>query len=76
MKTFARASGSDRRPVGCLATIVFLGIAAVPPPAAVAADPNDYGTHVAECAQVTGFDGVHNPGVHEGFSGWNPDHAC
>lgn len=29
-----------------------------------------YGDHVAVCAQTVGFDGVHNPGMHRGLSGW------
>jgi len=46
------------------------------PGAAEAASGADYGQHVAECAQTMGFDGVHNPGMHRGFSGWHPDHQC
>lgn len=35
----------------------------------------DFGTHVAECAHTHGFDGQHNPGMHEGRSGW-PGTTC
>ena len=28
-----------------------------------------------ECAQTMGFDQDHNPGMHQGFSMWMPDHA-
>lgn len=32
---------------------------------------DDFGQHVAQCAQM-GFDGVHNPGMHQGITGWMP----
>ena len=32
---------------------------------------SEFGHHVAECAQTMGFDGVHNPGMHRGASGWD-----
>jgi hypothetical protein len=31
----------------------------------------DFGQHVAECAQTAGMDGAHNPGMHRGFAGWD-----
>ena len=40
------------------------------------ADDAAYGQHVRECAQSTGFDGVHNPGMHRGASMWDPSHVC
>lgn len=46
---------------------------------AVAADGTgrDYADHVRMCQRSMGFSGTHNPGVmHQGYSGWNPDHAC
>ncbi|SDB95148.1 hypothetical protein GA0111570_11172 [Raineyella antarctica] len=47
-------------------------LAAVP---AQAADSNaDFGQHVQMCAQMMGIDGVHNPGMHQGKSGWE-DHT-
>ncbi|WP_159104163.1 hypothetical protein [Streptomyces sp. CdTB01] len=36
----------------------------------------DFGQHVATCAQTMGFDATHNPGMHQGFSGWDAAHAC
>jgi len=36
----------------------------------------DFGQHVPTCAQATGFDGTHNPGMHQGFAGWDPSHVC
>lgn len=41
---------------------------------AVAAD--DFGNHVSTCAQTMGFSGDHNPGMHQGRRGWDPDHTC
>lgn len=37
---------------------------------------DDYGQHVRVCAQTMGFDGMHNPGMHEGITGWDPSHTC
>jgi hypothetical protein len=31
----------------------------------------EYGQHVRSCAQTMGFTGEHNPGMHDGFSGWD-----
>ena len=36
----------------------------------------DFGQHVRTCAQTMGFNGAHNPGMHQGRSGWDPNHAC
>lgn len=35
----------------------------------------DFGQHVRTCAQTMGFDGVPNPGMHQGFAGWDPSHV-
>lgn len=44
---------------------------------AQAADSNGaFGQHVRMCAQMMGFDGMHNPGMHQGKSGWDPSHTC
>jgi hypothetical protein len=45
-------------------------------PAAAAPDAGGFGHHVAACAQLAGFDGNHNPGMHRGVTGWEPGHAC
>lgn len=45
-------------------------------PAQAASEDADYGQHVRTCAQTMGFDGTHNPGMHEGKSGWEPSHEC
>lgn len=34
-----------------------------------AAEPDAFGQHVRDCAQV-GLSGEHNPGMHEGAAGW------
>ena len=36
----------------------------------------EFGQHVVTCAQTMGFDGTHNPGMHQGFAGWDPSHTC
>jgi hypothetical protein len=35
-----------------------------------------FGQHVPACAQTMGFDADHNPGMHQGYAGWTPDHTC
>ena len=38
---------------------------------AAAPDPGpSFGQHVFECARTTGFSAIHNPGMHQGKSGW------
>lgn len=60
-----------------LSTIVVAVTAAfvlvTPTAASAQAEPagRDFGQHVAECAQTSGMDGTHNPGMHQGFSGWD-----
>ena len=36
----------------------------------------EFGQHVRTCAQVMGFDGIHNPGMHTGYAGWATSHVC
>jgi len=31
----------------------------------------EFGQHVRGCAQTMGFSGDHNPGMHQGFAGWD-----
>ena len=43
-------------------------------PAAAQAEPvtaGEFGQHVRECAQMMGFSGSHNPGMHQGKAGWD-----
>ena len=56
-----------------LAVVAVTASAGAVSPAAAA---SDFGQHVRTCAQTMGFDGEHNPGMHQGFHGWDPDHAC
>lgn len=35
----------------------------------------DFGRHVATCAQTMGLSGTHNPGMHQGITGWEPMHG-
>lgn len=44
--------------------------------AAQTASAGEFGQHVRACAQTMGFSGGHNPGMHHGFHGWEPNHAC
>ena len=36
----------------------------------------EFGQHVRTCAQTMGFNGTHNPGMHQGFAGWNRAETC
>lgn len=36
----------------------------------------EFGQHVQTCAQLMGFDGIHNPGMHTGYAEWDPTHVC
>lgn len=45
-------------------------------PAQAATSDSDFGQHARSCAQTMGFDGAHNPGMHQGRSGWEPGHTC
>ena len=48
-------------------------LAFVPAAEAVTTDATgaEFGWHVSECAQTMGFSGDHNPGMHQGFAGWD-----
>ena len=41
-----------------------------------AASAGEFGQHVRTCTQTMGFNGEHNPGMHQGFHGWDPEHVC
>lgn len=62
------------RRIGLAMAVVALvtGTAAASPAAAA----DDFGQHVSTCARTTGFDAQHNPGMHQGFHGWDPSHEC
>lgn len=57
-------------------TIVGFSLLAATPAQAAPATSASYGQHVAACAQTMGFSGTHNPGMHQGKSGWDPSHTC
>ena len=40
-------------------------------PADASTGTGNFGEHVRECAQTMGFSATHNPGMHQGFSGWD-----
>lgn len=60
-----------------LPTVVFVASAVfvlvTPNAASAQAEPTgrDFGHHVAKCAQTSGMNGSHNPGMHQGFSDWD-----
>ena len=58
---------------GVVAATTALALAS---PAVATAAGSDFGQHVRDCAQSMGFDGTHNPGMHHGFAGWDPEHVC
>ena len=59
-------------------SILFLtvGLSLMTTPSASASAGSEFGHHVQSCAQVMGFDGTHNPGMHSGYAGWDPTHVC
>ena len=61
-----------------LVSVVSAGALLVVATPAHAANANaDYGQHVRHCTQHMGFSGDHNPGMHQGKSGWDdPMHMC
>lgn len=59
--------------VGALAaaTVSLMPVAALADTGA-APTGRDFGQHVAMCArEMGGFTGSHNPGMHQGFAGWD-----
>lgn len=44
--------------------------------AAPASADDQFGQHVRGCAQTMGFNATMNPGMHQGYAGWTPDHTC
>ena len=64
--------------IGGVAAMVLLsgaGLLMTGPAFAVDSHAN-FGQRVRMCAQTMGFDGSHNPGTHQGKSGWAPGHNC
>ena len=52
---------------------LLLGSLLMAVPVAAHADPATpgFGQHVSTCAQTMGFSADHNPGMHQGASGWD-----
>ena len=59
---------------GALAAVALLTIATATGTPATAA--GDFGEHVSTCARDHGFSAAHNPGMHQGFHGWDPTDTC
>lgn len=55
-----------------LVAAVLLGAGAAAPAHA----DDAFGQHARQCEKTMGFDGVHNPGMHHGAAGWDPQHVC
>lgn len=70
--------GNSRRSVMVVVGAVLVGVVVLPAGASadVGARGRDFGGHVLTCAQTMGFDGQHNPGMHQGIAGWDPAHTC
>jgi hypothetical protein len=65
-----------RRTTRRVAIVAITAIAIVLVPAVAWADTGrDFGGHVVNCARTIGFNGQHNPGMHQGFAGFTP-HTC
>ncbi len=56
--------------------LLTVGLFLMTTPPAPASAGSEFGHHVQSCAQVMGFDGTHNPGMHSGYAGWDPTHVC
>ena len=56
-----------------VAVPLLVGSLVVVVPVAAQADPAapDFGQHVSTCAQVMRFSADHNPGMHQGVTGWD-----
>lgn len=69
---------STLRSAAVAAVAAFAAVMASSPASASASTPDaaTYGQHVVECTQSMPFDQQHNPGMHRGFSMWDPDHTC
>jgi hypothetical protein len=77
MPTHAGIPAAPLRRLAAIAGAAAILVAAVP--ATGRAQPlgaesgRTFGQHVASCARDMGFDGAHNPGMHQGFAGWPGD---
>lgn len=60
----------------CVAAVAAVSVITATPAQAAPAPVAGYGQHVKMCAQMMGFDGDHNPGMHQGRASWDPSHTC
>lgn len=54
--------------------LLAAGLALITAPASASPQQlagSEFGQHVALCAQTMDFDSVHNPGMHQGYHGWD-----
>ena len=56
--------------------VVAVLLLPVPASADTGSTGRDFGGHVVMCAQDMGFNGQHNPGMRQGFAGWDVAHMC
>lgn len=61
--------------IPALTAVAALALVPASATSAVAAE-RDFGHHVVHCVQAVGFDGTHNPGMHQGLHGFAGDHVC
>lgn len=68
-----RAFGKTLAVTGAvLVSVVVLPAAAWAGTGTTGSTGADFATHVVACQQTMGLDGQHNPGMHDGYSGWDP----
>ncbi|MER6972872.1 hypothetical protein ABT304_17555 [Nocardioides sp. NPDC000445] len=61
--------------IPALTAVAALALVPASATSAVAAE-RDFGHHVVQCTQAVGFDGAHNPGMHQGLHAYPGDHVC
>ncbi len=61
------------RRVALTAALATTAVVLATPATAFAGQPSgaDFGQHVRTCAQTMGLTGQHNPGMHQGYAGWD-----
>ena len=61
---------------GSVAVTAVLAVAVGAGAPATATAAGECGVHVSSCVHTMGFGADHNPGMHQGFHGWDPTHTC
>ena len=54
-----------------VAAMVVAAAVSMPTVAGASEGNADFGRHVVTCVHEHGFDGAHNPGMHQGAAGWD-----